>query len=117
MADKLDRIIESYVTGGIDKQIKARVNQITYESKVSGLDKDSLEQRLKEDRVLLELKYQKAQIEVWYDENPEAKKVCELRWRKGLPQWAIGQEIHFSESTVYRRYTKLKSKIARWSGL
>lgn len=117
MADKLDEIIESYVTGGIDKQIKARVNQITYESMLNGLSEDSLNQKLKHDKVLLELEYHKAQIEVWYSGNPEAKRVCELRWREGLPQWAIGQKIHFSESTIYRRYTELKSEISRWSGL
>ncbi len=35
--DRLDRLIRDYVNGNIDKRIEARIEQLTYKSKIDNL--------------------------------------------------------------------------------
>ena len=127
--DKLDRLIRDYVNGLIDKKIQARINQLTYKSKVDNLgihtayhggsEQESYilnKERIDEDEIIRQLKYEKSQIEVWYFSYPEAKTICELRWKKGMQQWEIKDEVKMSESTIKRRYNELKEKIKIWGG-
>ncbi|CAM3230365.1 DUF722 domain-containing protein [Lactococcus hircilactis] len=112
--DKLDRIIRDYVNGNLDKKIKARTNQLTYKSKVDNID---VNDAIDNDSELDKLYFIKSQIEVWYFSYPEAKTICELRWRKGMQQWEIKYEVKMSESTIKRRYKELKEVISEWIGI
>ena len=128
--DKIDRLIRDYVNGFIDKRIEAIENRYRYKSKIdnlgirtaySGVSEQErailLKEQIENDPEIINLKYQKNQIEAWYHSFPDAKMICELRWKKNMQQWEIEQEMRMSRSTVYNRYVELKAEIIRWSGL
>ena len=128
--DKIDRLIRDYVNGFIDKKIQARINQLTYRAKVDNLgihtayhggsEQESYvlrKEQIDEDEVILKLRFEKNQIETWYYSYADAKRICELRWKRGMQQWEIKDEVKMSESTIQRRYNEFKETIKEWSGL
>lgn len=127
--DRVDRLIRDYINGNIDKRIQARIEQLTYKSKIDNLGIRTaysrgseeekallLKESIDEDSLILQLKHEKYQVECWIIGYDDARKICELRWKKGMQQWEIGENVRLSKSTIYRRYDELKQTIIKWSG-
>ncbi|MFK4973368.1 DUF722 domain-containing protein [Lactococcus garvieae] len=129
--DRLDKLIRDYVKGHLDKRIEARIEQLTYKSRVDNmgirtafngdseqLRKVLLEEKIEEDKLILSLKHEKYQVEACINcsDFKNARQICEARWRKDMPQWELQERYSMSRSTIYREYNKLKKTIIRWSG-
>ena len=129
--DRLDKLIRDYVKGHLDKRIEARIEQLTYKSRVDNmgirtafngeseqLRKVLLEEKIEEDKLILSLKHENYQIETWINCSnfDNARQICEARWCNDLPQWKLEEKYHMSRSTIYRNYKELKETIIRWSG-
>jgi hypothetical protein len=130
--DRVDKLIRDYVKGHLDKRIKARVEQLTYKSRVDNLGIRTaysggseqeravlLQEEISEDPLILRLEHEKSQVETWINcsDFENARLICEARWREDLPQWELEQKYFMSRSTIYRKYKELKETIIRWSGL
>ncbi|KAF6609675.1 MULTISPECIES: DUF722 domain-containing protein [unclassified Lactococcus] len=129
--DRLDRLIRDYVNGNIDKRIEARIEQLTYKSKIDNLgirtsyNGDSeqlravlLKEQIQDDALIIQLKHQKYQIEAWINSSQfnNARSICEARWCDNLFQWEIEQKYNMSRSKIYKDYRELKNTIMMWSG-
>lgn len=129
--DRLDKLIRDYVKGHLDKRIEARIEQLTYKSRVDNmgirtafngeseqLRKVLLEEKIEEDKLILSLKHEKYQVEAWINcsDFKNARQICEARWCRDMPQWELQERYSMSRSTIYREYNKLKETIIRWSG-
>ena len=102
--DKLDRLIRDYVNGNIDKRIEARIEQLTYKSKIDNLGIRTaysggseeeqallLREKIRDDALILQLEHEKYQVEAWINSSQfkNARNVCEARWRDDLFQFEI----------------------------
>ncbi|MEI2419556.1 DUF722 domain-containing protein [Arthrospira platensis SPKY2] len=129
--DRLDRLIRDYVNGNIDKRIEARIEQLTYKSKIDNLGIRTaysggseeyqaliLKEQIRDDALILQLKHQKYQIEAWINSSQfnNARSICEARWCDNLFQWEIEQKYNMSRSKIYKDYRELKNTIMMWSG-
>ncbi|MDN6589962.1 MAG: RinA family protein, partial [Lactobacillus sp.] len=129
--DRLDRLIRDYVNGNIDKRIEARIEQLTYKSKIDNLGIRTaysggseeeqallLREKIRDDALILQLEHEKYQVEAWINSSQfkNARNVCEARWRDDLFQFEIEQKYRMSRSAIYREYRGLKEAIYRWSG-
>lgn len=109
--DRLDKLIRDYVKGHLDKRIEARIEQLTYKSRVDNMGirtafngeseqirKVLLEEKIEEDKLILSLKHEKYQIETWINCSnfDNARQICEARWCNDLPQWKLEEKYHMS---------------------